>query len=413
MKVSILCVGTELLFGQTVNTNATYISQQLQLLGFDVLYHSVVGDNPNRLKKIINRSFEDCQIIITTGGLGPTEDDLTKEVICEFFGDELIYDKASLAAMKEYFAKAKYKMTDNNLKQALIPSKGIPLKNLVGTAPGFILESDNKDKIIIALPGPPREMKTMFENEVIPYLSDKINAALYYRIIRTYGIGESILETVLLPLIHGQTDPTIATYAKYGECSLRITSKRESIEKSKAAVEETMVKIRRLIGQYIFSEDDEDLAEVVVTKLLKAQKTIVSAESCTGGMFAAALTDVQGASQVFKRGYVTYSNESKIEDLGVNSETIDKYSVISEETAVEMAEKAMKKAGADLGISVTGIAGPEDVDGKKSGLIYIALTFGDKIAKPQVVKLETGRKDRVKNRHHAVMAMLDLINKNI
>ncbi|XVG95087.1 competence/damage-inducible protein A [Eubacteriales bacterium KG127] len=413
MKVSILCVGTELLFGQTVNTNATYISQQLQLLGFDVLYHSVVGDNPKRLKNLINRSFEDCQLIITTGGLGPTEDDLTKEVICETFGDKLVCDKDGLIAMKEYFAKAKYKMTDNNLKQALIPSKGIPLKNTVGTAPGFILESDSKDKIIIALPGPPGEMKTMFENEVIPYLSDKIKGALYYKIIRTYGIGESILETVLMPIIHNQTDPTIATYAKSGECSLRITSKRETLEKSKAAVEETMKKVRNLIGTYIFSENDEDLAEVVIYKLLKERKTIVSAESCTGGMFAAALTDVQGASQVFKRGYVTYSNESKIDDLGVNPENIDNYSVISEEIALEMAEKAMQKSGADLGISVTGIAGPEDVDGKKSGLIYVALTFDDKMRKPQILKLETGRKDRDKNRNYAVMAMLDLVNKNI
>lgn len=411
MKAAILCVGTELLFGQTVNTNATYISRQLQLLGFDVLYHHVVGDNPNRLERLIDICFEDCDLIITTGGLGPTEDDLTKEVIARVVGNELIYDEGSLASMKKYFVDTHRKMTENNLKQALFPSRAEVFSNSVGTAPGFVSEKDGK--YIIALPGPPREMTAMFENEVLPYLSQRENAVLYYKIVRTYGIGESILETVLMPLIHGQTDPTIATYAKEGECSIRVTSKRGTLEESKAAVEDMMVKIRELIGENIYSEDDEEMAEVLVRELKAKNLQISSAESCTGGLFASRLTDFAGASQVFKRGYVTYSIESKVEDLGVDISLIDKYSVVSEEVAREMAIKAMQKSRSNLAVSVTGVAGPLDDGEIPAGRIYIGLSWRDSNDKidSKVMLLDSGRHDRRKNREYAVLAMIDMVRK--
>ncbi|MDD7347090.1 MAG: competence/damage-inducible protein A [Clostridiales bacterium] len=411
MKAAILCVGTELLFGQTVNTNATYISRQLQLLGFDVLYHHVVGDNPIRLERLIDICFEDCDLIITTGGLGPTEDDLTKEVIAKFVGDELVYDEVSLAGMKKYFSDTHRQMTKNNLKQALFPSKGKIFPNNVGTAPGFLSEKDGK--YIIALPGPPREMTTMFEKEIIPYLSERENAVLYYKIIRTYGIGESVLETVLMSLIHGQTDPTIATYAKEGECSLRVTSKRGTIEESKSAVEDMMVKIRNLIGEYIYSEDDEDMAEVLVKELNEKNLQLSSAESCTGGLFAGRITGVAGASKVFGRGYVTYSIESKVEDLGVDNLLIEKYSVVSGEVASEMAVKALEKSGSDVAVSVTGVAGPSDEGDIPAGKIYLGISWKDDRGnvKTKVQLMNSGRHDRRKNREYAVLAMMHMVLK--
>ncbi len=413
MKAAILCVGTELLFGQTVNTNATYISRQLQLLGFDVLYHHVVGDNPSRLERLIEICFEDCDLVITTGGLGPTEDDLTKEVIAKALGDELVYDEASLASMKKYFVETHRKMTENNLKQALFPSRGKVFKNAVGTAPGFVSEKDGK--YIIALPGPPREMMTMFDNEVMPYLSERENAVLYYKIVRTYGIGESILETVLMPLIHGQTDPTIATYAKEGECSIRVTSKRETIDESKSAVEEMMVKIREIIGEHIYSEDDEEMAEVLVRELRERKLQLSSAESCTGGLFAGKITDVPGASNVYRRGYVTYSIESKVEDLGVDQAIIDKYSVVSSEVAKEMAIKALEKSGSDLAVSVTGIAGPSDEGDVPAGRIFMGMSWRDIDGRVKTTfkLMDSGRHDRRKNREYAVLAMIDMVRKNI
>lgn len=421
MKAAVLCVGTELLFGQTVNTNATYISHQLQLLGFDVLYHYVVGDNPQRLERLLDVCFEDCDLIITTGGLGPTEDDLTKETIAKYFGDELVYDEESLSQLKKYFVDTNRKMTENNLKQALLPSKSIVFPNSYGTAPGFLLSKD--EKYIISLPGPPKEMTKMFDKEVFPYLSKKQNGALFYKIIRTYGIGESALETALLPLIHGQTDPTIATYAKEGECSIRIASKRETLQESESAVDMMIGKVYEIIGDYIYSENDEEYAKVLVDKLISENLTLTSVESCTGGMFASTITDISGASNCFKRGYVTYSNESKIHDVGVDAKLIEKYTAVSEEVARDMAIKGLEKANADICVSVTGIAGPESWENFSPGTIFVGVAFNPgKCTKDKdiiggrlcfVQNLDTRRTDRNKNRKYAVLAMIDMVYKTI
>lgn len=421
MKAAVLCVGTELLFGQTINTNATYISHQLQLLGIDVLYHYVVGDNPQRLEHLLDVCFEDCDLIITTGGLGPTEDDLTKETIAKYFGDELVYDEESLSRLKKYFVDTNRKMTENNLKQALLPSKSIVFPNSYGTAPGFLLSKD--EKYIISLPGPPKEMTKMFDKEVFPYLSKKQNGALFYKIIRTYGIGESALETALLPLIHGQTDPTIATYAKEGECSIRIASKRETLQESESAVDMMIGRVYDIIGHYIYSENDEEYAKVLVDKLISENLTLTSVESCTGGMFASTITDISGASNCFKRGYVTYSNESKIHDVGVDAKLIEKYTAVSEEVARDMAIKGLEKANADICVSVTGIAGPESWENFSPGTIFVGVAFNPgKCTKDKdiiggrlcfVQNLDTRRTDRNKNRKYAVLAMIDMVYKTI
>lgn len=433
MKAAVLCVGTELLFGQTVNTNATYISHQLQLLGFDVLYHYVVGDNPQRLERLLDICFEDCDLIITTGGLGPTEDDLTKETIAKYFGDELVYDEESLSRLKKYFVDTNRKMTENNLKQALLPSKSRVFPNSYGTAPGFLLSK--KGKYIISLPGPPKEMMKMFDDEVFKYLSTKQKGALFYKVIRTYGIGESALETVLLPLIHGQTDPTIATYAKEGECSIRIASKRNTIDDSKTAVDSMIAEVRKVIGEHIYSENDEEYAKVLVEKLISTGLSLTAVESCTGGMFASSITDISGASDCFKRGYVTYSNESKIDDVGVDAKLIEKHTAVSEEVARDMALKGLQKANADICVSVTGIAGPSSCHNFSPGTIFVGIAFNNLKLKINpskvdiygfdkgviesegvisfVKNLDTKRHDRDKNRRYAVLAMIDMIYKII
>lgn len=409
MKTAILSVGTELLFGQITNTNTVYLSQQLNMLGYDVMYHYTVGDNPDRVADMIDLAFEDCDLILTTGGLGPTQDDLTKEVACQVMGDELVMMEDVMEELVGYFKKLGREMTENNKKQAVLPSRATVFHNDAGTAPGFALEKDGK--YIICMPGPPREMTEMFEKSVMPFLQSMSEEVIYYRLIRAFGIGESQLETDLLDLIDSQTDPTLATYAKEGECSLRIASKRSTKEEAEAAVNEMLDKVKERVGEYIYSCDDEELVQVVCKKLMEKGLTLSCAESCTGGMFAKTITDIPGISQVFERGIVTYSNRAKMEELGVKAETLEKFGAVSKETAVEMAEGLKKASGSDVCISVTGIAGPGGGSAEKPvGLVYIGFIYGDKKLCKKVRMRDT---DRQWNRHYTVLSMLDLINKNI
>lgn len=402
MKTAILTVGTEILFGQVVNTNAAFLSQQLNHLGYDVMYHYTVGDNPGRLEELIHLAFRDCDLILTTGGLGPTQDDLTKEIIAKAMGDVIVENPQCREALRGYYEKVGRPMTPNNLKQAYMPSKAIVLPNDAGTAPGFALEKDGK--MIIALPGPPREMSRMFELQVKPLLQKKQDSVIYYRIVRCFGIGESKLETVLLPLIDGQTDPTIATYAKEGECSLRIASKRASEAEAKAAVDAMLQKVEAVVGKYIYSCDDEDLIDVVGKLLLEKKITISCAESCTGGLFAGALTDIPGISAVFEQGYVTYSNAVKEAELGVKAETIEQYGVVSPQTAKEMAAGLAAKTGADLCISVTGLAGPDGGTAEKPvGLAYIGIAYQGEVQTFESYYRNVSRKW---NRHYTLLRML-------
>lgn len=409
MKTAILSVGTEILFGQIINTNTVYLSQQMNMLGFDVMYHYTVGDNPKRVEEMIDLAFQDCDLILTTGGLGPTQDDLTKEVACKALDDTLVMMDDVLEEITKYFKTLGREMTENNKKQAIMPSRATVFHNDAGTAPGFALEKDGK--YIICMPGPPREMKRMFQKSVVPFLQSMIDGALYYRQIRFFGIGESMLETQLLDLIDNQTDPTLATYAKEGECSLRIASKRATEEEAEHAVDEMLEMVKERVGHYIYSCDNEELAQVVADRLMEQGLTLSSAESCTGGMFASTMTDIPGISQCFDRGLVTYSNQAKMEELGVSAGTLEKFGAVSEETALEMVEGLKRVSGSDVCISVTGIAGPGGGSEEKPvGLVYIGFSYGDKkICK----KIQMRNVNRSWNRHYTLLCMLNVIYRNI
>ena len=417
MKAAILTVGTEILFGEITNTNTVFLSRRLNDIGIDVMYHYTVGDNPVRLAEMIETSLKDCDIVITTGGLGPTQDDMTKEIACQVMGDHLVMHDDILDFIKNRLLAYKAEVSENNFKQALLPSRCRVFFNDAGTAPGFALdrESDGKRQWIACMPGPPKEMTRMFERSVVPWLEELTEGCLVYKQIRTFGIGESDLETALLPVIDGQTDPTVATYAKNGECAVRVASKRTTKKEAENAVAEMIKEVEKYVGEYIYSTEGEEYPVVVGKKLMSSGLTIAAAESCTGGMFGAALTDIPGISAVFDRSLVTYSNQAKIDELGVKPETLEKYGAVSEETAIEMAEGVRLKAGTDIGVSVTGIAGPDgDTGDKHVGLVYIGLSLGDRCGGKTICrKIDRRIKERARNRRHAVLSMFDMIYRNI
>jgi len=410
-RAAIISVGTELLMGEITNTNTVYLSQKLNDHGIDVLYHHTVGDNPARLSRVLADSLEDCDLIITTGGLGPTQDDMTKELVCEFFEDHLVMNEGWLDNLYKRYEKRGRKMTDNNRKQALLPSRSVLLFNEVGSAPGFVLRDPAGEKTICCLPGPPREMKWLYENKLSPLLAEQEGGVLCHRMLRTFGIGESSLETALLDLIDSQTDPTIATYAKEGECALRIASKRATAEEAEEAVEDMTGQVRERIGEFIYSYDDVDLVRVVADLLIEQGLTISAAESCTGGMFGAAMTDVPGISAVFDRSLVTYSNEAKMQELGVSAETLEKFGAVSEETAREMAEGVRRVSGSDIGVSVTGIAGPDGgTEEKPVGTVWYGLAMDGRTVTKKTV---WNTRSRRSNRNYAVLNMLDMVRRYV
>ena len=409
MKTAILTVGTEILFGQIVNTNAAYLSRELNNLGFDVMYHYSVGDNPKRLLELIHLAFRDCDMIITTGGLGPTQDDLTKETIAKAMGERIVVSDMAMEALKSHYRKSERPMTENNLKQAYMPESAEVLPNDQGTAPGFWLEKDGK--IIVSMPGPPREMTNMFSKEVMPRLRSLQDSVIHYIILRTFGLGESKMETVLLPLIDEQTDPTIATYAKEGESSLRIASKRATLQEAKKAVDDMSQRVMDIIGEYVYSQDNEDLKDVVGRLLISKNITVSCAESCTGGLFAGTLTDIPGISCVFDRGIVTYSNKAKMEELGVKEDTLETFGAVSSQTAAEMAQGLAEKTGSDLCISVTGIAGPDGGSLQKPvGTAYVGIRWK---GNTEMIKIQRRNVNRKWNRNYAVLSMLYEIYKRI
>ena len=418
MRAALLSVGTELLLGEITNTNVVYLSRELNMMGIDVMYHYTVGDNPKRLAEMIEMAFKDCDLIITTGGLGPTQDDMTKEIACQVMGDELEMREDLLEELKKCMLAYKSHMTENNLKQAEMPKRAFVFHNDAGTAPGFALgrtvageEGGEKTQYIACMPGPPREMKRMFEKSLRPWLESMSDGMLYFRELRVFGIGESDLETRLLPLIDGQTDPTIATYAKSGECSVRVASKRQTREEAEQAVNEMIAEVDKIIGDSIYSYDNQEIANVVGEKLKEKGLTIACAESCTGGMFASALTDIPGISACFDRGIVTYSNRAKVEELGVKQETLDAFGAVSEETALEMAKGVRRVSGTDIGISVTGIAGPDGGTPEKPvGLVYIGLDFD---GQTECRKIDRRIKERNRNRQYAMLSMFDMLNRKL
>jgi nicotinamide-nucleotide amidase len=376
MKAEILAVGTELLMGQIANTNAQYISSRLPDAGIGVYYHDVVGDNPERLKQSLTLALSRSDVIILTGGLGPTQDDLTKETVAAVLNRKLVLDQQSLDVIEEFFTKRCRRMTHNNMKQAYLPEGCIIIRNSNGTAPGCIIEDNGKT--VVMLPGPPSEMKPMFEETVMPYFMARSEYRLESRFLRIFGIGESAVEDMLLDLIENQANPTIAPYAKDGEVTLRLTARYDKNNRSDDLIGPVEEEIRRRLGDAVYSNDNSSLDEIAARLLIESKKTLSVAESCTGGMVSSRLTDMPGISEVFDRAIVTYSNRAKMEELGVKRETLDKYGAVSEQTAREMAEGVRRVSGTDIGISVTGIAGPGGgSEGKPVGLVYAALAHSD------------------------------------
>lgn len=408
MNCTILAVGTELLIGQTVNTNATFLSQELNELGINVLYHITVGDNPDRLDKMLKNALEISDLIITTGGLGPTQDDLTKEIVAKSLGRQLYLHRPTYDKLEGFFKRLNREMTDNNIKQAYLPDNSIVLENNAGTAPGFIIEEG--DKVIVSLPGPPREMKSIYFDFLKPYLYGKSEYTIKSKVLKFVGIGESSLENALVDLISSQTNPTLATYAKDGELTLRITAKGNTDEDIDLLIDPVVKEVEGRLKEYIYSYTGETLEEVVANMLLKRNLTISLAESCTGGLLASKFTSISGVSKAFDRGIVTYSNTAKIEELGVNEATLKAYGAVSEETAIEMAKGIKKVANTDIALSITGIAGPAGGTPEKPvGLVYVGIAYNNSC---RVKKLNlTG--DRNKIRNYTTIAALNLIRKTI
>lgn len=392
-SAEILCIGTEILMGDIVNTNAAYIAKELAGLGINVYHQSVVGDNPQRLREALELAFSRADIVITTGGLGPTYDDLSKETIAAFFGRELVMDQESLHRIECHFLRQNRPMTENNKKQAMMPQGCIIFPNNNGTAPGCAIEGtgEQQGKTAIMLPGPPREMKPMFEESVKPFLLKDSDTRLVSHTMHFFGIGESMLESLLRDLMEHSLNPTVAPYAKTGEVQLRVTARVQNGEDAEALLQPVMEKIKEQVGCYLYGIDVGDLQTAAVHALKVNGLHVAVAESCTGGYVAKRLTDVSGASEVFECGVVTYSNRMKHQLLGVSQQTLDTFGAVSEETAREMAAGVRRLSGAEIGISVTGNAGPEPSEGKEVGLVYIGV---DSLEMSRVFMLQVNRRDQ-------------------
>lgn len=372
MKAEILCVGTEILLGDIVNTNAVFLAQELARMGISVYHQSVVGDNSQRLKSCLQHSLEQSDLVITTGGLGPTYDDLTKETVADLFGLEMELNEESMRDIRAYFEKLNRPMTDNNIKQAMMPKGAIILKNENGTAPGLIVEG--KGKAVVLLPGPPREMKPMFLHGVLPYLSRYIQGTFISHNIHVFGIGEAQVESMLRDRMEALTNPTIAPYAKEGEMLLRITAGAETPEKADAMISPLIEEICGLLGEHVYGVDVGSLQTAVVQELSKRHLHIATAESCTGGLISKRITEVSGSSQVFDCGVCSYANEIKQRIVGVSEETLARFGAVSRQTAAEMAAGIRRLSHADIGISTTGIAGPGGGTPEKPvGLVYVGV----------------------------------------
>ncbi|MGL4847600.1 MAG: competence/damage-inducible protein A [Clostridium sp.] len=408
MRCELISVGTEILLGDIVNTNAQYLSRELANIGVEVYHQSVVGDNEDRILKAFEEGLLKSDIIITTGGLGPTKDDMTKELACKYFGFESVLHEESLKDIQEYFEKLGRKYTKSNEKQAYFPKEARVLKNDNGTAPGAILEKDGK--IIIILPGPPREMKPMFNDRVRPYLEELTGNTIISEVIRVYGVGESTLENMVQDLIDDGINPTVAPYAKEGEALLRVTAKAKTVEEAKEIIKPVIKEIQERVGENIYNIGEEGLNLVVGKLLVEKGMTIGTAESCTGGLLGGTLIDYPGISEVFLEGAITYSNEAKMRTLGVKEETLNAVGAVSEETAIEMAEGIRKRCCSKIGVSTTGIAGPGgETKDKPVGLVYIAVATED----GAIVTKNIFNGDRNSVRRKACLKALDMIRREI
>ncbi|HEX2938514.1 MAG TPA: competence/damage-inducible protein A [Ruminiclostridium sp.] len=405
-----MAVGTELLLGDIVNTNAQYLAKELANMGFSVLHQSVVGDNPGRLKSAVTEALSRSDMLITTGGLGPTGDDITRETIAEVIGLALELDFEALKSVEEFFRKTGRTMGENNKKQVMLPKGCFVLKNDWGTAPGCIIEKDGKT--IVMLPGPPREMKPLFEKRAKPYLEKFCDGIIKSLSLREFGIPESKVEEILSDLMQG-ANPTLAPYAKSGEVLLRVTAKSDTAEKALLLCAPIADEVRKRLGDCIYGENVDNLEEVVVKKLQEKNLKVSFAESCTGGFVAKRLTDIPGSSDVFECGVVTYANRIKNMLIGVENETLEKFGAVSRQTAAQMSTGVRKLSGADIGVGITGIAGPGGGSEEKPvGLVYISVCDREKCYVKRLV-LGHGSSDgeREHIRYLAASNALDMVRR--
>ena len=412
MVVELISVGTEILLGNIVNTNATYLAEQCALLGCSLYRQSVVGDNEARLEEVVRQALGRADTIILTGGLGPTKDDLTKEIVAKVFGRELYLDEHTKERITTYMQKlGRSRITENNWKQAMIPEGAIILDNENGTAPGIILEDHENGKTAILMPGPPSEMHPMFEKDVAPYLNKQQPEGIYSRMVKICGIGESAAETIVADLMDKQSNPTLAPYAKTGEVHFRITAKARNQEEAEEMIAPMLSEMQKRFGKAIYTTEENVTLEDTIVDLLKQKHfTVTTAESCTAGKLAGRIMNVAGASEVYNEGYITYANAAKEKLLGVKHETLETFGAVSEETAREMATGAAKEAGADAALSVTGIAGPGGGTPEKPvGLVYIGCYVQGRV---YVKKCQfTGNRER--NRDSSVVQALTLLREKL
>lgn len=400
----LISVGTEILLGDILNTDAQYLSIELAKLGISVIHQSTVGDNRERLLAQLDEAAKRSDIIILSGGLGPTPDDLTKEVCCEFFGKEMFLHEPTVEKIKKYFSSKGIEMAQNNLKQAMLPKDCVIFPNDNGTAPGMAIEKDGVH--ILVLPGPPRELKPMFQNCAVPYLMQFSDRIIVSHNIRTFGIGESSMAEKVNDLFDAQ-NPTVAPYAKDGEALLRVTAMAKTKEDAESLCEPIIEEIKKRLDTYVYGVDYNCIEEAVVGMLKEHHLKVATAESCTGGLIAKRITDVPGASEVFECGIISYANGIKHKVLGVSEDDLNKYGAVSEPVAKQMAQGALKVSGADIAVSVTGIAGPDsDSTGKPVGLVYIGLADKKNV---WVREIRTSRRDRSYNRYVSASNALDMI----
>lgn len=409
MIAELVCVGTELLLGDTLNTNAQFLSKELAALGINVYYQTVCGDNPARLRETLALALSRSDLVITTGGLGPTYDDLTKETAAELLGLPMELHRPSLERIRAFFARRERTCTPNNEKQAMMPRGALVFDNDYGTAPALCAGSGEKK--IILLPGPPREMQGLWRDKVRPYLLQFCDRALVSRNIRLYGVGESAVEQRLKPLMEKSENPTVAPYAKDGEVLLRVTASAETPDAARELTEGPVREIEEIFGDAIYGIDVDSLWEVTVAALRERGLRVATAESCTGGLLGSYITSVPGASDCFECGVITYANRVKEKLLGVLPETLAAHGAVSEETAREMAAGARALSGADIAVSITGIAGPGGGSEQKPvGTVYVACDDGREVTVRHLV-IGRGGNERELVRKSACLAALDLVRR--
>ena len=407
MNAEIISVGTELLLGQVVNTDAAIVAQELSALGINLLHSSVVGDNPERLKESVETAIKRSDLLIMTGGLGPTTDDLTKETAAAAAGKKLVLHEESLRRIQTYFNASS--VTKNQEKQAWLPEGCTVLQNDNGTAPGCAFQAENGCTVIM-LPGPPSELTPMMKNYAVPYLKQGQESVIVSHNVHIYGKGEAPVAMIMDDKMDGE-NPTLAPYAKEGECLLRVTAKAKDEQTAHEMCKPLIEEIKRRLGDYVYSVDVESLEELVVMELKKARKTLATAESCTGGLLSKRITDIPGSSEVFHMGCITYANEAKEALLFVPHEILERHGAVSGETAKAMAEGIVRRSGSSIGVGITGIAGPDGGTMEKPvGLIYIALSDGKStwVTKRSPI----GRtKSREWHRHCAASQALDMVRR--